>query len=429
MPKAGTDDSITFSPALLLPGADVDPFEVQRVVRSLREARRVLASRSTTDIVGALTDVVDTWLAPASPWMARAEALLPAATGFSPAMVRYALPTMLEPLVAPALAELVAAEAVGRRGPELILHVLPGNLPGLTAIPAALSLAIGSAALLKVGRGDRAFPPLFVDSVTAHDPGLGACLAARYWPGGERACEDVALAAAELVVAAGADETIADLAARCRGRFIGYGHRISFAVIDRIVAGDPIGRSQVAEALALDTVIWDQRGCLSPQLVFVEGNFDLAQALAEAVAAALRRFVDELPPAHMSGGERLAVRRFRDEAEWRGLSGEPVRLFDIGAEGDGTVVVESPPRFHPTPLARSLRIMPIATCAELAPLLAPVRGVLEAAGVAAVPERDRALCEQLRAWGVHRVCPLGEMQRPPLDWHQGGRPRLADWLA
>ena len=33
----------------------------------------------------------------------------------------------------------------------------------------------------------------------------------------------------------------------------------------------------------------------------------------------------------------------------------------------------------------------------------------------------------LRAGGVHRVCRLGEMQRPPLDWRQGGRPRLADW--
>ena len=31
---------------------------------------------------------------------------------------------------------------------------------------------------------------------------LLACLAAPYWPGGDRACEDIALAAADLVVAA-----------------------------------------------------------------------------------------------------------------------------------------------------------------------------------------------------------------------------------
>src|SRR6185295_5812571 len=103
--------------------------------------------------------------APDSRWFALALSLLPRATGFSAEMIRHALPTMLEPLRPPSLAQLLADEVGTRRGPPLICHVLPGNLPGLAAIPAALSLAIGSAALLKAGRGDRIVPALFAASV------------------------------------------------------------------------------------------------------------------------------------------------------------------------------------------------------------------------------------------------------------------------
>ena len=72
--------------------------------------------------------------------------------------------------------------------------------------------------------------------------------------------------------------------------------------------------------------------------------------------------------------------------------------------------------------------MPVASCDALDNLLAPVRGVLEGAGLAAEPERWDPLAARLRACGVHLVSRLGSMQRPPLGWPQGGRPRLADWL-
>ena len=33
---------------------------------------------------------------------------------------------------------------------------------------------------------------------------------------------------------------------------------------------------------------------------------------------------------------------------------------------------------------------------------------------------------QLARWGVTRVCPLGEMQKPPLTWRHDGRPPLGE---
>lgn len=408
---------------------DVSPADLARTVAALRRARNALVSRPTESVVAALAAVVDAWLAADSPWLARAELLLPEATGFSPAMVRHALPTMLAPLRAPALAELLAEEVGTRRGPALILHVLPGNLPGLAAIPTALSLAIGSAVLLKAGRGDRVFPALFAASIAARDSELGACVAACYWPGGERACEEVATAAADLAVVSGDDATVADLTARAGGRVIGHGHRISFAVVTREILADDEAARSAAQGLAADVALWDQRGCLSPQLCFVEGDRDAACCFAALVAEALRPLARRLPPARLTSAERLAVRRLREEAEWSGLAGGRPALFALDGDADGTVVVEAEPVFRPTPLCRSLRVVPVADPGAIAALLAPVRPRLECAGLAAPRQRWLGLQEALAARGVHRVCALGEMQQPPLRWRQGGRPRVGDWVA
>jgi hypothetical protein len=226
------------------------------------------------------------------------------------------------------------------------------------------------------------------------------------------------------VIAAGDDATIADLERRTPGRFIGHGHRISFAVVSRALASDPVS----AAGLALDTAIWDQRGCLSPQLCFVEGDLEAAMELAAAVTAALARLAESLPPAQLSVADRLAIRRLRDESEWATFDGERARVFALPDEAAGTVVVEPRAALAPSPLGRSLRIMPIASTAALCDLLRPFRGVLEAAGVAVEPDRRPALAAALQASGVHLISTLGAMQRPPLDWRQGGRLRLGSWF-
>jgi hypothetical protein len=407
---------------------EIPPRLLARTIATLRDAQAALRARPRAEIVAALGDVVEGWLAANSPWFERAVAALPDATGFSPAMVRHALPTMLAPLRAPALGDLLAAEAQNRHGPALILHVLPGNLPGLAAVPAALSLAIGSSPLLKAGRGDRVFPALFVDSIRERDGALGACLAACYWRGGDRPCEDIALAAADVVVAAGDDQTIDDLRTRARGRLVGHGHRVSFAVVAREILADDRSRQHTVQRLADDVAIWDQRGCLSPQVCIVESDVDAARDFGAAVAGALAELAERLPPAQLTSAERLALRRFCDEAAWRGFGGERTAVLALDGDGAGTVVVEPTPLFRPTPLCRSLRVLPIADLAALGALLAPVRAWLECAGLAAPPQRWPVLARRLGESGVHRVCEVGEMQRPPLTWRQGGRPRLADWL-
>ncbi len=83
---------------------------------------------------------------------------------------------------------------------------------------------------------------------------------------------------------------------------------------------------------------------------------------------------------------------------------------------------------EPAPAHRCLRVLPVASLEAMLGVLAPLRAILECAGVAAGP-RHTAVAQQLEIFGIPLVVPLGEMQRPPLAWRQGGRSRLAPWLA
>lgn len=401
--------------------------EITAAMNRLRAANTELRRRRIDDILSPLDQVVANWMSPSSPLRRQAEAALPRATGFSPEMIRYGLPLLLEPLRAGAVRDLLARELepAPASGPPVIVHVMSGNIPALSASAMVLSLAIGSCALVKAAQGDQVFPALFASSVADVDPELARCLHATYWAGGDQAIEHVALGDAGLVVAFGSDASIAALHGRCRTRFIGHGHRISFALITREMLASPAALAALAE----DVSLWDQRGCLSPQVCFVEGDYDAACGFAAALAPHLDAAAARWPPGVLDLEEQNAVRRFRDEAEWRSLAGEAVELMAARDSLAWTIVVEGESVFRPTPLGRSLRVLPLSHVDRLPEIVAPARGKLEAAGVAAPADRRPAIDDVLRRAGVHWITNVGEMQKPPLAWTQGGRPRVADWIA
>ena len=218
-----------------------------------------------------------------------------------------ALPSMLEPLRAPALDDLVRREAGDRRGPPPSCTSCPGNLPGLAAFPGRCRSPWFDRPAQ--ARPRRPLPALFLASLGARDP-PGCPPGSTLRRGGDRACEDIALTAADLVVAAGDDATIADLAGRTRGRFIGHGHRISFAVVTARRRRPRLRRR------ARPRPAGTYAGRLSPQLCFVEGDRDAATAFALPGRRELVLLAETLPPARLELGDRLAIRRLRDESEW-----------------------------------------------------------------------------------------------------------------
>jgi len=55
-----------------------------------------------------------------------------------------------------------------------------------------------------------------------------------------------------------------------------------------------------------------------------------------------------------------------------------------------------------------------------------VRGKVSTVGLAVPEHKAQEMATELARWGATRVCPLGQMQAPPLTWRHDGRPTLGD---
>jgi hypothetical protein len=231
--------------------------------------------------------------------------------------------------------------------------------------------------------------------------------------------EEAAFSRAEVVVAYGADESLSEIRQRVCGRFLGYGHKVSFGFISR----EALDKAQVvASCAAYDTALFDQQGCLSPQLFYVErGGRVTPEEFAWALAKALAELQRTLPRGQISSAESLAIQRTRDEAEWQAIAGKRVTLHASPGGTEWTVIYEEDPTFLPSPLNRTVRVKPLDDVQQVAEFLRPWRAYLEAAGVAVASERLAMVAEVLGAAGVSRICPVGKMQEPSLSWHHGGR--------
>ncbi len=419
------------------------PELVRRQVDALLDAReRHLAQRPVAELIEVIDAVAARMLDPGDPLRRAAQEALPAVTGYSPAMIRHVLDGMAAGWRADALRRLLAAElrdpaaldgfvararGDGRTrayGPRLAMHTFSGNVPGVAVTSLIRSLLVKAATLGKTAAGEPLLPALFARGVAEADAGLGACIAVAYWPGGDEALEDAALERADTVIAYGSTEAVAALREQSppSARFVGYGHRISFGVVARESAGPGS-----AAAAALDATVFDQQGCVSPHLFYVEEGGDVepgqwARLLAEQMA----KLEPALPRGSLAPGESSAIRQLRAEAEFAQAGGDGTVLHASARGTVWTVVYDADPTFAPSCLNRVVRVKPVPTLERVGSLVAPLADFLQTVGFAAPEARVVKLAEQLGALGASRVVPLGAMAWPPAEWHHDGRPPLGE---
>ena len=91
-----------------------------------------------------------------------------------------------------------------------------------------------------------------------------------------------------------------------------------------------------------------------------------------------------------------------------------------------TVVYEADSKFQASCLNRFIYVKGVPDLAEALHGADNVRGKVSTVGLAAPEDKAEEVAAQLAHWGATRVCPLGQMQNPPLLWRHDGRPALAD---
>jgi hypothetical protein len=419
------------------------PALVREQARALGEARaRGLEHRPVAEIVAVIDRVAARLLDPGDALRVTAERALPAITRYSPAMVRRVLDRMAADWRAEPLGELLRAEfgdpgvldgfrpdarghgRLAAFGPALAAHVFSGNVPGVAVTSIVRSLLVKAATLGKTAAGEPLLPALFARAVAGEDAALGACLAVAWWPGDDAALTGAALESADAVVVYGGAEAVASIRAQAPkdARVLAYGPRLSFGVVarERLTAG---AAEAAAREAALDASTFDQQGCVSPHLFYVEeggevGPREWAGLLAREMAAVER----ELPRGPLAPDESSAIQQFRAHAEFSAGTA-------LHASGDGTawtVVFEPDPAFEASCLNRVVRVKPVRDADEVAGLVSEHARRLQTVGVGASPERTEALAAAFGRMGASRVVPLGRMAWPPPWWHHDGHPPLRD---
>jgi hypothetical protein len=325
-----------------------------------------------------------------------------AGTGLSPEGVAAALACCLE--LEPSEAELAALES--QSSPAARAHVI---LPGQVFVAAHRALALALAAA----------PEVYVKP-SRRDGTLIAALAARA-DGLFQCVEQLPVQRGDHVWAYGADVTLEALRRQLPAGAVLHAHGTGFGVAVIAASGSAERRAAQAVALARDTALFDQRGCLSPRLVLVSGDgaaaFAAAQQLAELLCGALAQLGTTLPRGQLSPDEHA------EESWYRQCVACFAPLLD---SGQGTVSVRdvsaselaSAAALLLPPVGRHLQVIPVA---QLEPALLSL-----APWLTSVSCDDAALRCRLEALLPRaRVCELGRMQSPAFDGPVDRRPTPA----
>lgn len=431
----------------LPPDHAITPTLVTEACQTLKRNReQYLATRSTSSIVGVLAATAQSWLEHDNPFRKLALERGVKETGFNEAMLARGLDAFFKSFTTENLNALLAQDlghverldrfsidrasntAALARGPELLVHITAGNIPN----PAIFSIVLGfltrSAQMVKCARGTSLLPRLFAHSIYEMEPKMASCLEIAEWPGGTDALEQALFAEADCVTCTGSDETLAAVQKKLppRVRFLGYGHRVSFGY----VTGDALARFELKKTVqqaAADVAAWNQLGCLSPHLFYVEhGGAVGAEKFAEQLAAELAELESVAPRGLLSTETAAVIASKRNFYEVRAASTNDTKLWKSKGSTAWTVVYEADPQFQLSCLNRFVYVKPVADLADALRHVESVRGKVSTVGLGACGDRARELATQLARWGVTRLCPLGRMQEPPLTWRHDGRPALGD---
>ena len=345
----------------------------------------------------------------------RAEALATAAEPFRALLG----PTSAADLLAWVAAELGAATALDRWvphgiactkaiAPDTILHVVSGNTPHAALQSLVGGLLLGSRNLVKLPRGGLIEAEEFIARLPAE---LQASVES------SDQLPDTWLHAAEAVMVYGSDETIAALRSRvAAGKiFLGYGHKASLG----IVWDDPDFQS--CAGAARDASLFDQQGCLSPQVFYVRDlRPGFARDYAENLASAMDVFNRIHPRGPLTVEEKAAIANLRAAYRFRASGDLRVALWEGGGKMDWTVIYEEDSWFTASPLNRVVFVKPLPE--NLPAAMGPAVGQVGAVGLWPCTEE---LAGRFAALQPSRFCPIGRMQDPPWTWHNGGASRLA----
>ncbi len=330
-------------------GGDDGPLEIAVPVltalqmQALAERVRVASrERLKTLTVARIIDIIDLAVARLldrnDPYRQKAEEILPIVTGYDAEMIRLGLTGYLKTFRKPELKKFVTEDFANPAilddfqpmpkggfarafGPDILTHIWAGNVPGLPIWSLVSGLLVKAGNIGKVPSAEPLFAGWFAQVLSEVAPEIADCFAVVWWKGGDTDHEQALLRESDVVLAYGSNESLAAIRDRVpvTTRYLAYGHKVSFGAISK-AALDTHKAATTAHNAAYDVVRYDQQGCYSPHVFFVErGGRVSPKDFAQYLAHELDAFEKKYPRRALSIGE------VRDIAAWR--HGEEVKSF------------------------------------------------------------------------------------------------------
>ncbi len=425
---------------LVLP--KVTPEDLRAIAKSLKEAKKTLEAIPASEIAIRLSEVAQQWLRSDCPERQQALALLPQRLPFSPQACERAFDALMSDLTAERLIRLLddllgdhraldtfveRIRGIRRRafGADLALLILAGNIVGIGLWDILFCLLCKTPVLVKPSSEDPVLPTLFAQSIARLNPELANAIAVVPFPSEQRELLTTVLSESDVVIAYGTDETMQAIKrlVPAKVRVIERGFRFSIGIVSVNFANE-----LVAGRLALDIARFDQRGCLSPQICFVvgQGAESRGQKFAQMVADALTHLQEELPP-NFHEGERASMVQFRLTCEMLGANvlTAPDHSWVI-AFWDASKDVGVRAWQQVSCLGRVLHLVAMPSEDALATALRPFGKFLQGVAVAGDEATVSRWVEMLGELGANRICPVGQLQTPPLEWSQDGKHLIAE---
>lgn len=406
-------------------------------------SRSYLKSITVTQIVATVDQAIARLLDPQDPYRQKMDQLLPWVTGYDDDMVRLGLTGYLKTFRQPQLQRFLVEDfgnpllldtfqprAKGgfakAFGVDLAVHVWAGNVPGLPLWSLIAGLLVKSGTVGKVASAEPLMAGWFAQLLADIDPRLADCLAVVWWKGGDTKREACAFAQADLVLAYGGNAALAQIRQQVPAttRFLPFGHKLSFGMVSS-QALDARKALKTAQLAAFDVMRYDQQGCYSPQVFYVErGGKVTPEVFARYLAHELACLETKYPRRALDLAESASLAAWRQTEELKALAQPGAAVL---GEGAWTVVYrDTPQALAPSALNRTVVVVAVDQLAQVMPLLAPHRAFLQTVGVAAAPRELFTLAESLGQMGVTRICALGQMTSPEAAWHHDGRCSLLD---
>lgn len=420
--------------------------QLSRITREIKKNRsEYLQHLRVNEIVDILDQAINMWLDPQYELRKIAEEMLPIITGYDQEMVRLFLSRYLRhfrkeklqrmidqdfpnPLVLDEFRPRIAGGLYRAYGPELTTHIFSGNVPALPLWSMVSGLLVKSATLGKVSSSEPLFPVLFAKTLEELNPSLTQSMAILWWKGGNEQLEKVAFQHSEAVVAYGSEQTTKQIAKKVPAgvRLLIHGQKISFGVISNECL-EGTKASETARLAAQDTSWFDQQGCLSPHVFYVERGGKISpKDFACLLAHEMANFEYKMPRAKLSTEENNSILKVRSQAEFQSYGSEQIELLSSEAGTAWTVIYREDAAFPFSVLNRVITVIPIDSMEEIPLKISEVKHVVQTVGVACPPQKLHPLINLLGSNGVNRVCALGQMTQPEPGWHHDGRFNLAD---